>query len=81
VVRLRNAPAVCCLSETTIALPDKPSLAVLPFQNLTGGPEQEYFVNGVVEEIITAISRLPWRFVIVQFELWQRAQRRESSAS
>jgi adenylate cyclase len=56
-------------------------LAVLPFQNLSGGPEQEYFVNGVVEEIITAISRLPWRFVIVQFELWQRAQRRESSAS
>jgi TolB-like protein len=40
--------------------PGKPSLAVLPFQNLSGDPEQEYFVDGVVEEIITAISRLPW---------------------
>jgi adenylate cyclase len=56
-------------------------LAVLPFQNLSGGPEQEYFVNGVVEEIITTISRLPWRVVIVQFAAWQRAQRRESSGS
>jgi len=47
-------------------LPDKPSLAVLPFQNLSGDPEQEYFVDGVVEEIITAISRLPWLFVIAR---------------
>jgi crotonobetainyl-CoA:carnitine CoA-transferase CaiB-like acyl-CoA transferase len=62
-------------------LPDKPSLTVLPLQNLSGDPKQKYFVNAVVEEIIAAISRLPWRFVIVQFELWQRAQRRESSAS
>ena len=49
-----------------LALPDKPSLAVLPFQNLSGDPEQEYFVDGVVEEIITAISRLPWLFVIAR---------------
>ena len=48
------------------SLPDKPSLAVLPFQNLSGDPEQEYFVDGVVEEIITAISRLPWLFVIAR---------------
>ena len=47
-------------------MPDKPSLAVLPFQNLSGDPEQEYFVDGVVEEIITAISRLPWLFVIAR---------------
>jgi adenylate cyclase len=45
-------------------LPDKPSLAVLPFQNMTGDAEQDYFVDGIVEEITTAISRLPWLFVI-----------------
>ena len=45
---------------------DKPSIAVLPFQNMSGDPEQEYFVDGVVEEIITAISRLPWLFVIAR---------------
>jgi TolB-like protein len=49
-----------------LPLPDKPSLAVLPFQNLSADPEQEYFVDGVVEEIITAISRLPWLFVIAR---------------
>jgi adenylate cyclase len=49
-----------------LPLPDKPSLAVLPFQNLSGDPEQEYFVDGVVEEIITAIARLPWLFVIAR---------------
>jgi adenylate cyclase len=45
------------------ALPDKPSIAVLPFQNMSGDPEQEYFVDGVVEEIITALSRIRWLFV------------------
>ena len=50
----------------TLALPDKPSIAVLPFQNMTGDTEQEYFVDGVVEEITTAISRLPWLFVIAR---------------
>jgi len=49
-----------------LALPDKPSLAVLPFQNMTGDTEQDYFVDGVVEEITTAISRLPWLFVIAR---------------
>jgi len=47
-------------------LPDKPSLAVLPFQNMTGDAEQDYFVDGIVEEITTAISRLPWLFVIAR---------------
>jgi adenylate cyclase len=46
--------------------PDKPSLAVLPFQNMTGDAEQEYFVDGMVEEITTAIARLPWLFVIAR---------------
>jgi TolB-like protein/Flp pilus assembly protein TadD len=49
-----------------LPLPDKPSLAVLPFENMTGDAEQEYFVDGMVEEITTAIARLPWLFVIAR---------------
>jgi len=49
-----------------LSLPDKPSIAVLPFQNLSGDQEQDYFADGVVEEITTAISRLPWLFVIAR---------------
>ena len=49
-----------------LALPDKPSLVVLPFQNMSGDPEQEYFVDGMVEEITTAIARLPWLFAIAR---------------
>jgi TolB-like protein/class 3 adenylate cyclase len=49
-----------------LPLPDKPSIAVLPFQNMTGDAEQDYFVDGIVEEITTAISRLPWLFVIAR---------------
>jgi TolB-like protein len=48
------------------ALPDKPSIAVLAFQNLSGDAEQEYFADGVVEEIITALSRIRWLFVIAR---------------
>jgi TolB-like protein len=48
----------------TLALPDKPSIAVLPFQNLTADPEQEYFADGVVEDITMALSRFRWLFVI-----------------
>ena len=55
------------LSPTTPpALPDKPSIAVLPFNNLSGDPEQEYFADGMVEEIITALSRIRWLFVIAR---------------
>jgi TolB-like protein/Tfp pilus assembly protein PilF len=49
-----------------LALPDKPSIAVLPFENLSGDPQQDYFADGVVEEIITALSRLRWLFVIAR---------------
>jgi TolB-like protein/Tfp pilus assembly protein PilF len=49
-----------------LALPDKPSIAVLPFINLSGDPEQEYFADGVVEDIITALSRIKWLFVIAR---------------
>jgi TolB-like protein/Tfp pilus assembly protein PilF len=53
-------------SAPTPALPDKPSIAVLAFQNLSGDPEQEYFADGVVEDIITALSRIRWLFVIAR---------------
>src|SRR5271165_4192754 len=46
--------------------PDKPSIAVLPFTNMSGDPEQEYFADGMVEEIITALSRIRWLFVIAR---------------
>jgi TolB-like protein/class 3 adenylate cyclase len=49
-----------------LPLPDKPSIAVLPFANLSGEPEQEYFADGMVEEIITALSRIRWLFVIAR---------------
>jgi TolB-like protein/class 3 adenylate cyclase len=49
-----------------LPLPDKPSVAVLPFQNMSGDPEQEYFADGMVEEIITALSRIKWLFVIAR---------------
>src|SRR6516165_3026028 len=51
-------------SPPALPVPDKPSIAVLPFANMSGDPEQEYFADGMVEEITTAISRLPWLFVI-----------------
>ena len=50
----------------TPSLPDKPSIAVLPFANMGGDPEQEYFADGMVEEIITALSRSRWLFVIAR---------------
>jgi TolB-like protein len=49
-----------------LPLPNKPSIAVLPFQNMSGDAEQEYFADGVVEEIITALSRIRWLFVIAR---------------
>jgi adenylate cyclase len=53
-------------SPTALPVPDKPSIAVLPFANMSGDPEQEYFVDGMVEEIITALSRIRWLFVIAR---------------
>jgi TolB-like protein/class 3 adenylate cyclase len=50
----------------TLPLPDKPSIAVLPFQNMSGDPEQEYFADGMVEDIITALSRFRSLFVIAR---------------
>ena len=60
------APARVDEAESPPPLPDKPSIAVLPFQNMSGDPEQEYFADGMVEEIITALSRFKWLFVIAR---------------
>jgi TolB-like protein len=49
-----------------LALPDKPSIAVLPFQNLSADPAQDYFADGMVEDIITGLSRIKWLFVIAR---------------
>src|SRR5260370_14737461 len=64
-----ETPAEPAASEKTsarLALPDKPSIAVLPFQNMSGDPEQEYFADGMVEDIITGLSRIKWLFVIAR---------------
>ena len=52
--------------QPALAPPDKPSLAVMPFTNMSGDPEQEYFADGMVEEIITGLSRIKWLFVIAR---------------
>src|SRR6185295_14327387 len=52
--------------QPALALPEKPSIAVLPFQNLSADPEQDYFADGMVEEIITALSKIRWLFVIAR---------------
>jgi TolB-like protein len=53
-------------TRASLPLPEKASIAVLPFQNMSGDPEQEYFADGIVEEIITALSRIRWLFVIAR---------------
>jgi TolB-like protein/class 3 adenylate cyclase len=58
--------AVPAPADVPLALPDKPSIAVLPFQNMSGDPEQEYFADGIVEDIITALSRFKSLFVIAR---------------
>jgi TolB-like protein len=68
VYRVRDLAAKSPLTPApaALALPDKPSTAVLPFANMSGDPEQEYFADGMVEEIITALSRIRWLFVIAR---------------
>jgi TolB-like protein/class 3 adenylate cyclase/Tfp pilus assembly protein PilF len=67
-IALKSSPgsAMSRSPEPALALPDKPSIAVLPFQNMSGDAEQEYFTDGMVEEIITALSRMRWLFVIAR---------------
>jgi adenylate cyclase len=65
--RLRPAgPFAWGAAPTMLSIPEKPSIAVLPFQNMSGDNEQEYFADGIVEEIITALSRIRWLFVIAR---------------
>jgi adenylate cyclase len=64
--RAENTPKVPTESGPALALPDKPSIAVLPFANMSGDPEQEYFADRMVEEIITGLSRIRWLFVIAR---------------
>ena len=64
-VRTESNAAVSELSRT-LELPDKPSIAVLPFDNMSGDSEQEYFTDGITEDIITALSRFRWFFVIAR---------------
>src|SRR5262249_53411342 len=54
------------VASPSLTLPNQPSIAVLPFQNMSGDPEQEYFADGMVEEIITALSRFRSLFVIAR---------------
>jgi TolB-like protein len=65
VFRVRDRGAAAS-QRPTLALPDKPSIAVLPFQNLSADPEQEYFADGVVEDITMALSLFRWLFVIAR---------------
>ncbi|MET4328332.1 TolB-like protein/Flp pilus assembly protein TadD [Bradyrhizobium sp. i1.15.2] len=66
-------PAVATSTQSPVtgaasapALPDKPSVAVLPFANLSGDPQQEYFADGMVEDIITGLARIKWLFVVAR---------------
>ena len=52
--------------QPALTLPDRPSIAVLPFQNMSGDPEQDYFADGIVDDIITALSRFKFLFVIAR---------------
>jgi TolB-like protein/class 3 adenylate cyclase len=61
-----NSPPKGAQRSEAPALPDKPSIAVLPFQNMSGDVEQDYFADGIVEDIITALSRSRWLFVIAR---------------
>jgi TolB-like protein/class 3 adenylate cyclase len=66
VYRIGSRPSGRAEGGRSLALPDKPSIAVLPFQNMSGDPQQDYFADGMVEEIITALSRIRWLFVIAR---------------
>src|SRR5260221_10278268 len=67
VVATSNPPAEATPpTSPALALPDKPSVAVLPFSNLSGDPEQEYFADGMVEDIIAGLSRIKWLFVVAR---------------
>ncbi|HZL41599.1 MAG TPA: winged helix-turn-helix domain-containing tetratricopeptide repeat protein [Pseudolabrys sp.] len=63
---LSSEPVVALAEPPRFPLPDRPAIAVLPFTNMSGDPEQEYFSDGISEDIITALSKLRWFFVIAR---------------
>jgi adenylate cyclase len=65
-VGLQGSSSARITDRQTLTLPDNPSIAVLPFANLSADPDQEYFVDGMVEEITTALSRIRWLFVMAR---------------
>jgi adenylate cyclase len=65
-IREETSPSTTPVVGSSLPLPDKPSIAVLPFANMSVDQEQEYFADGMVEEIITALSRIRWLFVIAR---------------
>ena len=66
VYRIRPGPAAAAVEELALELPDKPSIAVLPFDNLSDDQKQVFFADGIVEEIITSLSKIPDLFVIAR---------------
>ena len=57
-------------AKPALALPDKPSIALLPFSNLSGNPDQDYFADGIAEDLTIALGRIPWLFVIASSSTW-----------
>jgi len=66
IFRIRPPSAAAASPARTLAVADRPSIAVLAFTNMSGDPEQEYFADGIVEEIITGLSRVRWLFTIAR---------------
>jgi adenylate cyclase len=66
VFRIVAAPSLVTVAPVPLTLPDKPSVAVLPFTNMSADPEQEFFADGIAEDVITALSRYPSLFVIAR---------------
>ena len=66
VMEEKKEPATTATDSPALELPDKPSIAVLPFANMSGDPEQEYFADGISEDITTALSKLRWFLVIAR---------------
>jgi adenylate cyclase len=65
-VRVYSVRLAGAATRPALSLPDRPSIAVLPFQNMSGDPEQDYFADGMVEDITTGLSRINWLFVIAR---------------
>jgi TolB-like protein/Flp pilus assembly protein TadD len=61
-----GAPGLASGADRALPLPDRASIAVLPFDNMSGDPDQEYFADGISEDLITALSRIRWLFVIAR---------------